>query len=285
MTARCYHEDMILALSLGFVAAIANAASSLLQRHANHETSDRPLLLRSAWLSGFGVSILSFLLQAAALQSGSLAAVQTVLALELALVVLGSGVFFKAHIGRQEWLSVGLLIVGTIGLIVALDPRQETSHLAVEPWQWIVALVLSAASVGGCLLAASRIENEEYQGALLGIGTGIAFGVAASLLKGAMLILTQTGVLSIFRAWQLYVALSAGLYAFWMLQRALRTGKLVASQPGITLADPFVAITWGGLVYGEQMNTGAAIGLAVLAALVLSAGAILLAHSPALKAD
>jgi len=276
---------MLLALSLGFVAAIANAASSLLQRHANHQSPGRPLLLRPAWQLGFGVSIISFLLQAAALQSGSLAAVQTVLALELVLVVLGSGVFFKVRIGRQEWLSISLLIVGTVGLIIALNPQQETTRLAVAPWQWTVALALSVASVGCCLLAARRIKQEEYKGALLGIGTGISFGVAASLLKAAMLILTQTGIGSIFGAWQLYVAMATGLFAFWLLQRALRTGKLVASQPGITLADPFVAIAWGGLVYGEQMNGGGAIVLAVLAALALSTGAILLARSPALRAN
>lgn len=276
---------MLLTLCLAFLASCANAASSLLQRHANKQPSERFLLLRPVWLLGFGISIVSFLLQAAALQSGSLATVQTVLALELALVVLGSGIFFRAHIGRQEWLSIGLLITGTIGLIAALDPQQETARLTVPAWQWLVGLGLSVVIVGACWLAARHVRAEGYRGALLGIATGLSFGVAASLLKAAMLILTQQGVGHVFEAWQLYAAMVVGLFAFWLLQRALRTGKLVASQPGITLADPFVAIAWGGLIYGENMNGGVAIIFAILAGLILSGGAVLLARSPALKGE
>lgn len=273
---------MLITLLLTAVATVANAASSLMQRKAHLDGSRRLLLLRPIWLAGFGASLVSFVCQAGALSTGSLAVVQTILALELALVVLGSGVFFGAPLGRQEWLSVALMTVGIIGLILVLNPQEETTRLAVPAWQWIAALGLSAAIVGGCCLGAYRVGLRQYSGALLGIGTGVSFGVTAALMKAAMLTLNQSGVVSVFSTWELYAAMIGGLFAFWLLQRALSTGKLVASQPGITLADPFVAIAWGGALYNEPMNGGIAILLALLAAGVLSAGAILLARSPAL---
>lgn len=275
---------MVFAFFLAFLAAFANAASSLLQRKANKDGGDAPLVRRPVWLLGVGVALLSFCLQAGALSLGSLAAIEPVLALELVLVVLGSGIFFGAHIGKQEWLSVGLMTVGTIALIAALDP-QKREHVTITAGQWTVALGLTVLVVAGCALAARLVHSSSYRAGLLGIATGVSLGLTSSLLKDAMLVLKQDGIGGVLSSWELYVALAIGIFTFWLLQQALGAGKLVASQPGITLADPYVAIAWGGLIYGEKMNGGIAIVFAVLAALILSAGAILLSRAPALTGD
>lgn len=274
-------KDMVFAFFLAFLAALANASSSLLQRKANKDGKNRHLMLRPIWLLGLGIAFVSFALQAVALSLGSLAAVEPVLALELAAAVLGSALFFRAPIGKQEWTSIALMTAGTVGLIVALNP-QKRDMITIPAWQWLAAIGLSAALTAACCAGAWRIRRAEYRAALLGLGTGVAFGLGSSLLKGAMLVLKQSGIASTLLSWQLYAALAASIFSFWLLQRALGTGKLVASQPGITLADPFVAIAWGGLVYGEKMSGGFAIIFAVAAALVLSAGAILLSRAPAL---
>lgn len=273
---------MIIAFFLAFLAAFANATSSLLQRKANKDKSDITLLKRPLWLLGVCVALVSFALQAVALSQGSLAAIEPVLAFELALVVLGSGIFFHAHIGKQEWLSVALMTVGTVGLIVALNP-QKREQVVISPLGWTLALGLSGLLIGICCVAAYWVRRREYQAALLGVGTGAALGLTSSLLKDAMLVLKQGGIASLLSSWELYVAIVIGILTFVLLQVALRSGKLVASQPGITLADPFVAILWGGFIFEEKMNGGGAIFFAVLAALLLSAGAVLLARAPALE--
>lgn len=273
---------MFISFLLAFFAAFANAASSLLQRKANMGKSRTVLLKRPVWLLGVGVALVSFVLQAGALSNGSLAAIEPVLALELVLVVLGSGIFFKTHIGKQEWVSVVLMTAGTAGLIAALNP-QKKDFVVITARQWVVALGLSALVVGGCCLAAYLVRRREHQAALLGVGTGAALGLTSSLLKDAMLVFKHGGIVSVLSSWELYAALAVGIFTFWLLQVALRSGKLVASQPGITLADPFMAIGWGAWIFQEKMNTGVGLIFALVAALALGVGAVLLARAPALE--
>ena len=45
-------------------------------------------------------------------------------------------------------------------------------------------------------------------------------------------------------------------YLAALLENAYHAGPLAAAQPGITLADPLVATTWGGFVFGEHVPTG-----------------------------
>jgi hypothetical protein len=71
----------------------------------------------------------------------------------------------------------------------------------------------------------------------------------------------------------------------WLRQNAVNAGRLVAAQPGMTLTDPYVAIIWGALVYGEQFRSGFWIVLAILAAAVMSASAVVLAGAPAVQGE
>ena len=57
--------------------------------------------------------------------------------------------------------------------------------------------------------------------------------------------------------WQTYAAIGFGLLGVVVMQWALHTGPLLASQPGFTLMDPVVSVLWGVLVYNETTRTGA----------------------------
>jgi hypothetical protein len=48
----------------------------------------------------------------------------------------------------------------------------------------------------------------------------------------------------VFATWQTWVLIAAGIGGFFLLQNALQAGRLAASQPGITLANPAVALIW-----------------------------------------
>ena len=87
----------------------------------------------------------------------------------------------------------------------------------------------------------------------------------------------------VFVRWQTYAMVLAGLGSMYLVQHALHAGRLVASQPGITLSDPLIAILWGALVFNEHFRRGA--GFLVAAALfacIVAGAAILLARSPLL---
>jgi hypothetical protein len=91
-------------------------------------------------------------------------------------------------------------------------------------------------------------------------------------------------VLAVISSWQLYAAAAAGILSFWLLENAYHAGPLAAAQPGITLADPLVATTWGVFVFAEPIRTGPVLVLLVLPAVALIAGAVALIRSPRLQA-
>jgi hypothetical protein len=88
----------------------------------------------------------------------------------------------------------------------------------------------------------------------------------------------------VISSWQLYAAGTAGIVSFWLLENAYHAGPLAAAQPGITLADPLVATTWGVFVFSEPIRTGPVLVLLVLPAAALIAGAVTLIRSPRLQA-
>jgi hypothetical protein len=73
-----------------------------------------------------------------------------------------------------------------------------------------------------------------------------------------------------------------GPAGFVLLQNALRAGRLVASQPGMTLANPLVAVGWGVTAFGERVNTAGWLVLAGFGAGLMVTSTITLARSPAL---
>jgi len=154
----------------------------------------------------------------------------------------------------------------------------------VTPLQWVVAIGASLVVIAGGVVTGVTLKRPAYRAALLGIATGASLGFTSSLLKAVTVVFAQSGVAATLGAWQLWLALAWGGGTFGLLQLTLRSGRLVASQPGITLADPLVAIAWGGLAYGENMNGGLAIIGTLLAACCLVGGAVLLAKAPALEA-
>jgi hypothetical protein len=116
------------------------------------------------------------------------------------------------------------------------------------------------------------------------VATGVAFGFTAVLVAGVTASFDH-GITGVFTAWQTYALAVLGPAGFVLLQNTLRAGRLVASQPGMTLANPLVAVGWGVTAFGEHVRTGDWLVLDVLAAALIGASTVLLAHSPALRDD
>src|ERR1051326_1280133 len=122
---------LALAFMCGCLAAAANAATNVMQRSANREISDRlqfsfalvkSLLRRPLWLASIVTMVSSFVLQAAGLGLGTLAAIEPLLVLELPLTLVGARFFLGSRLGRREWLAIPVLTPGTSGLIGFLRP-------------------------------------------------------------------------------------------------------------------------------------------------------------------
>ncbi|MBO0776586.1 MAG: DMT family transporter [Actinobacteria bacterium] len=272
------------------LAAVANAASNVLNRKAAREEPDRvqfrlrlilDLLHRRTWLAAVAVMLVSFLLGAVALGTGELATVQTIIILELPMTLIGGPWVLGGHLGKREWGAVAAMTAGVIGFLACLDPSGGTKTLPVP------ALIIGSAASGGVVLAAflaaRAARNPARRAALLGAACGVAYGLASAYTKGMTQQFSSGGVTAVLASWQLYAAGVAGLLATWLLENAYQAGRLAAAQPGITLLDPVTATLWGVLAFGEQVRSGPVLALAVLPVLLLAGGVVLLSRSPVLQ--
>lgn len=272
---------------------MANAGSNVLQRAANRDESSElefslrligELVRKPIWLAGIGAMIVSFLLQATGLGLGTLASVEPLLVLELPLSLIGAALWLGGSLGRREWVAVLGMTAGTIGLIAFLAPRGGQDARIVW-WVWLVAIMATAGVAAVMFGLGHHTTDPGRRATLLGVSAGTADGLAASLIKGMTEQFSHGGVVGAVTAWQLYGAIAAGLTAVWLRQNAVNAGRLVAAQPGMTLADPYVAIIWGALVFGETFRSGFWIVLAVLAGAGMSVSAVVLAGAPAVHGE
>jgi drug/metabolite transporter (DMT)-like permease len=280
---------MLLAVALALVAACSNAASNVVQRITNRDESDvrtlslklvRDLLHRPLWFAGVGFVVLSFLLQASALRFGPLAMVEPLLICELPLTFVGAAVVMHARLGWREWSAAVVMTAGLAALIAFLDPHGGAGRASGPVW--LVGLGASGGVVAALVAAGKRTEADR-RAAYYGVATGITFGTTAALMKGAVSALSH-GMVAIFSTWQTYAMVAAGILGLFLVQNALQAGKIIAAQPGITLADPFVAIVWGIFGFGERAVTAPVqLALAVGGGALMVVGALLLSRSPILE--
>jgi drug/metabolite transporter (DMT)-like permease len=278
----------MLSVVLAILAAMANATASVLQRKAaRRQPADESLSVRllwdlvhqPAWIGGITAILIGFALQAAALATGPILLIQPVLVVELAFTLLLSGYVFRTRLRAREWTAVAGMSVGVALLLVAFaphggDPRQA-SALA-----WALGCGVTVAVVGTLVVLGLRARRAR-RAAFLGVAVGVWFGFTAALVAG-MTAAFDAGFGEAMRSWQTWSILVVGPLGFVLLQNALRAGRLVASQPGMTLSNPLSAVAWGVVVFGEQVRDGEWIIAQIAGAALVAGCTVLLARSPLL---
>ncbi|TWP36495.1 DMT family transporter [Leekyejoonella antrihumi] len=273
-------------LVLAVGAAGCNAASSVLQRKANR---DQPpgrefgpgllldLLRHPQWLLGGLAMIVSFLLQAAALDQGALSAVEPVLVLELPMTFVLASIVFSHRLSLRDWVASALM-AGGLALFIAVLAPHGGATASMSTWTAVTATAATAAGVAALILA-GHLARGQARAALFGLAAGSGFGLTASLIKVSVTRLTDDGIGAAFQTWETYGFVLTGLISVVLIQAALHAGTLVAAQPGITLLDPLVSLLWGTVVLGETTRVGPILSLAVFAAASIVGGVLLLVRS------
>lgn len=278
-----------LSVVLALCAAASNAASNVLQRKANlEEPSGDALSLRllwrlghnRLWLSGLGTVTLSFVLQASALGTGTLAGVQPIIVLELPLTLVVASFVLHSSLGTREWGAVCALTAGLALLLGGLDPHGTVRH-SLPAESWIIGIVTSAGVIVGLVLV-GWFRPGPLRAVTFGAATGIDFGLTAALMKGTT-VAAASGIAHVFSSWTTYAMIVADIAGMFLMQNSLQAGRLVAAQPGITLLDPLAAICWGIFAFGEQVNEGPWLVAAVVGAAAMGVGAVVLGGSPLLE--
>lgn len=279
---------IVLGILLAVLAAGANATASVLQRKAaRREPSQRAGTLRlvwdlahqPVWFGGILSVMLGFLLQAVALSQGRISVVQPLLVLELPFTLLLASVMFRARLRLLEWSAAAMMTGGLIVFLFSLNPTGgavERTGLAA----WILGIAVTLAVVA-VFIALGYRHRGDVRAANLAVATGIVFGLTAVMLN-AVTEAFSGGIMGVLTAWQTYMVVVMGPSSFFLLQNTLQAGRLVAAQPGLTLADPLVAIVWGVIVFSEDVRTGPWLIGALVGAGVIVLGTFLLSRSPLL---
>ena len=266
---------LLTGLLVAVAAAAANALGSVLQRSASrhHEPGGGrrrallDLLRRPAWSAGIGAHVLGFALQAVALTLAAISVVQPVLIAELPFTLVLSALLLRTPMGRRAWSAIGAMALGLALLLFCLVPHGgDPGATSAVAWLVGTAVVLVVLAV---LTVLGRGGRGRRRALWFGLATGVTYGYNAALLAGLAPAYGQ-GLLGVLTAWQTYGVLVGGTVSFVFLQQALQAGDLIWAQPGITLANPLIAMTWGFAVFGER----AALDVWTLGALAGAAGIV-----------
>lgn len=282
---------MIISYALALGAGVANAAGNVLNRKAARDEPSsaqfrlrlfRDLARRPAWLAAAGMMIVSFALAAAALGTGQLAAVQLLVILELPMTIIGGSWLLKARLGRREWTAIAAMTAGVIGLLALLDPQPGPGR-PVPALPWIIGSAATIGAVAVFTVAGRAQTAPAARACLLGVASGLAYGLTAAYTKGMTSEFAAGGVTGVLTTWEFYACATSGVAAAFLLENAYQAGPLTASQPGITLVDPVISTLWGVVVFGELVSRGAVLAFTPIPLFAVAAGVLLLSKSPILR--
>jgi drug/metabolite transporter (DMT)-like permease len=270
---------VVMSLVCAVLAAASNALGTVMQRRAALivPQSNRfriglmwDLLRTPIWVLGIGGVILAALFQGAALATGPQAVVQPVYLLELPFTLLIAGIAFHRPVSRATWLSVGCIVVGLCLGLFAAAPTGGTVQAPTSLWMAVLTCCLGAMALLGAI--ALRRPVGPSRAAFMGLASAIGYALTAALMKSSTDTLAREGIAAFFTSWQTYAFAATGVCSLFLLENAMQSGPLVASQPALTLGDALVSLTLGVILYGETLRTGWWLILQLLCLALAAAG-------------
>ncbi|MFD7029229.1 DMT family transporter [Streptomyces sp. NPDC059917] len=243
-------------------AALSNALATVLQRRAALVVPQSDgfrfglvldLLRQPLWIGGILAVIAAGVGQAAALSLGALALVQPLFVLELPFALLIASLVGRARLPGALWLAVAGVVVGLGVVLVAASPTGNRTHVPFD--RWVLALVACAAAMAVLAAVALRRSPGRMRAGCLGAATAVGYALTAALMKSAVRVLDEDGLLGFLTTWQTYAFAVSGVCALLLLEHAMQGGPLVASQPALTLGDAGVSVALGVLLYEEHLRS------------------------------
>ena len=122
-----------------------------------------------------------------------------------------------------------------------------------------------------CTLALRRRVGPS-RAACMGLAAAIGYALTSALMKSSIDTLSREGIAAFFTSWQTYAFAAMGVCSLFLLENALQSGPLVASQPALSLGDALVSLTLGVTLYGETLRGGWWLALQLLCLALAAAG-------------
>jgi hypothetical protein len=211
-------------------------------------------LFRSRWWAiGFGVGAGAWGLHVAALAVAPISLVETTISGGLVLLAWVAQHWFGVRVGPREWLGLGLCALGlTLLAVTSVDTGAGSASYSTAA---MISFQAGAVGIGALLLLSGTAGSlGRSSGLLLGVAAGLLLGVANVSVKA----LTGTvpgDFLTILSPWT-FVALLAGIGAFFGLARGMQTGEAIPVIALTSVAANCAAIAGGIFVFGDPVGDG-----------------------------
>lgn len=265
-------------IAIALAAALLFALGSVLQQKAGLDAPDATagsssgLLLRMArkpvWLAGIAADALGFVGQAVALTIGRLAVVQPILATAMVFALPLGHRLTAQRVTRGDVAAAALVTLSLIAFLTIADPSGGRDDAPLGEWLVLGAVV---AGVSVPLTLASLRARPAIKATLLGIVTGILFGVSAALTKSVGDAISED-VLGVLVDWHLYALIAVGYISMTFNQLALSTGVLAPVLAASMALDPITSVVIATTLLEESLHedaAGIAATLAALAAMIV----------------
>jgi drug/metabolite transporter (DMT)-like permease len=217
-----------------------------------HPVRSAVALWSSKWFAvGMGIAIFAWLLHVAAMAFAPLSLVQAVMSGGLVFLTVLAERMFGFKVGPRQWIGVALMAVG-LALLVVILPQAGGAHshysnagmIAFEAGLLFVSVML--------VLSPKLGAPHDHHGVLLGLASGLLFGVSDVAIKALTGLIGTHGAAGLASPW-LFTCIAASVIAFFASARGLQTGEAV---PVITMtsAGANVSCIAGGIiVFGDPM--------------------------------
>jgi drug/metabolite transporter (DMT)-like permease len=173
---------------LALLAAVCFAFGTVLQQKGALQTpagGEDPrfllqILRRPVWIAGGLLQGGGWVLQAAALDRGSLVVVQSICTLSLVFALpLGMRITHQ-HVGRREVGGAAAVVVGIVLFIAVAQSSAGTTTPSAAEW-WIAGILMTSAI--GILMGLGWSGTAGRQALLFGLAAGCAFAFQAAVTK------------------------------------------------------------------------------------------------------
>ncbi|MFN8036359.1 MAG: DMT family transporter [Acidimicrobiia bacterium] len=245
---------------LAVFAAISFAFGTVLQQRGTLATEApegdprflAEIVRKPVWIAGASCQALGWVLQAIALDGGSLVVVQSLCALSLVFALPLGVRFTHQQVGLRSVLGAVWTLVGIILFVAVGQPQGGSSLPGAGAW-WIATVVcLTGMST---LAGIARRRGGAAAASLFATSAGIAFGFQSAVTK---VFVTELGggLVGVLTMWTTYGLIISALAGFALQQSALKTGFLAPAMAASNASTLVISVVLGIAVFGESLTKG-----------------------------
>jgi hypothetical protein len=240
------------------------------------EAAVRPRMLallarQPLWLAGAALETGGFVTHAAALRTGSLAAVQMVLSCSLLVSIAVSSGLARRTLPRHCWPAI-LAIVTAVGAILTLLGPDDHAAGQAPGRLGLAALVTGVITVP--IAAAGLLATRRHTRALL---LAVAAGLADTCAAVVTMAFTHSlahGLGAAVTSWPPYALIVAGLASLALAQTAYQTDAPLITLPTITVVMPLASLAVGVVALHETAHLNGARIVIMMACLAVAITAL-----------